>query len=105
MAKVFTMKNIKEDINDLIDKYVGDSESETAFVQQNLNAAFAVNGTILYPTLEELVLDVFQNPTEEYANNKIAEFSYGVHLTCPISILADAMVDILGELITDFCFG
>lgn len=105
MAKVFTTTDIRNDVNDLINKYIGDNNNETAFVQQNLTAAFAVNGNILYPTLEELVLDVFQNPTEEYANNKIAEFSYGIHLTCPIQILADAMVDILGELITDFCFG
>lgn len=105
MAKVFTSQEIRNDINELIRQYVGNNESETAFVQQNLTASFIIHGNTLYPVLQELVLDVFQNPTEEYANTKIAEFSYGIHLTCPIPIIADAMVDILGELITDFCFG
>lgn len=105
MAKVFTAENVREEIGDLVNTYVGKDDHETAFVRSSLIAAFTVNGNILYPTIEKLVLDIFQNPTEEYARFQIEQFSYGIHLTCPIQILADAMVGILGELITDFCFG
>lgn len=102
MAKVFTSEAIRNDINELINTYVGENDTKTAFVQSSLRASFDMVPA-LYNIIEDGILEIFQHP--ENAETEIAAFRTGIHMTCPFYDVAEAMADIYAELASDFCFG
>ncbi len=96
---VFTKKDIENEISNLINQYTGSTEAETQLVQQILNATFQTPGIVeLHETLIETI---FERP--ETAEAELTAYRKGMLMTCPFTMIAEAMTAITAELVDKFC--
>ena len=96
---VFTTKDIRNEIFTLIEQYTGSTAEETLLVQQILKETFKTPGIVeLHETLVETI---FENP--EIAERELSAYRNGMLMTCPYTLIADAMSAITAELVDKFC--
>ena len=97
--KVFTKQDIINDLNTIIDQYVGETDEDTEVTRAVLHFTFNFPGLI--DLVCENMLGIFMNP--ETAENEINAFKWGISQTFHHQQMIDACTAVYCELVSDFC--
>ena len=97
--KVFTVADIKNDIETVISQYSGKNDEDTEVTRMLLRFAFTFPG--IAEMITEGVLRVFENT--DLAEAEVRSFQYGMSLTCRDENLINACTAVYAEVISDFC--
>ena len=99
MEKIFTKQDIIDDVNKIIDQYVGETDEDTEVTRAVLHFTFNFPGLI--DLVCENMLGIFMHP--ETAENEINAFKWGISQTCSNQQMIDACTAVYCELVSDFC--